>query len=70
MLETIACTVFCLITRLSGIDRRIGFVGTSCIALVTIPLSVLVITGPSRRFEWRQRTRTKRNPPAGHFIPQ
>ena len=66
MLETIAYTDFCLITKLCGIDRRIGFVGSSRIALVTIPLSVLVITGPSRRFEWCQRTLTKRNLPAGN----
>ena len=50
MLEAIAYTGFCLITRLFGIDRRIGFVGTSCIALVTTPLLVLpisLIIGPS-----------------------
>jgi hypothetical protein len=59
MLESIVYIIFCLLTGLCGIDRRMGFVGTFLLALVTTPLLVLpllLITGPSRRVEWRRRT--------------
>jgi hypothetical protein len=54
MPETILYIVFCLLTALLGIDRRIGFLGTFVVALVTTPLlvaPVLMVTAPSRRIE-------------------
>jgi hypothetical protein len=57
MLEAIIYIVFCLLTGLCGIDRRIGFFGTFFLALVTTPLVVLpllLLTGPSRRAEMRR----------------
>ncbi|MEJ2376072.1 MAG: hypothetical protein P8Y53_01850 [Pseudolabrys sp.] len=59
MLETIIYVIFCILTGLCGIDRRMGFLGTFLLALVTTPLIVLpllLITGPNRRFEWRRRS--------------
>lgn len=59
MLEPIVYIVFCLLTGLCGIERRMGFFGTFFFALLTTPLvvlPVLLITGPSRRVEWRRRT--------------
>jgi hypothetical protein len=59
MLESIIYVVFCLLTGICGIDRRMGFFGTFALALVTTPLVVLpllLITGPNRRIEWRRRT--------------
>jgi hypothetical protein len=59
MIETVAYIVFCLLTGLCGIGRRLGFFGTFVLALVTTPLVVLpllLITGPSRRFELRRRS--------------
>ena len=58
MLEAIVYLVFRVLTGLGGIHRRMGFLGTFVLALLTTPLVVppiLVITGPSRRVEWRQR---------------
>jgi hypothetical protein len=58
MLEAIVYLVFCVLTGLCGSHRRIGFLGTFVLALVTTPLVVLpilLITGPSRRVEWRYR---------------
>lgn len=58
MLEAIVYIVFCVLTGLCGMHRRMGFLGTFLVALVTTPLVVLpilLITGPSRRVEWRQR---------------
>ena len=58
MLESIVYIVFCALTGLCGIDRRMGFFGTFLLALVTTPLvvlPVLLLTGPSRRIEWRRR---------------
>jgi hypothetical protein len=40
-------------------ERRMGFWGTFILALATTPLlvlPVLLVTGPSRRIEWRRRT--------------
>jgi hypothetical protein len=59
MIELIIYIVFCVLTGLCGIERRMGFFGTFALALVTTPLVVLpllLITGPSRRVEWRRRT--------------
>ncbi len=58
MLETIIYIIFCVLTGLCGIGRRMGFLGTFILALVTTPLlvlPVLLITGPSRHIEWRRR---------------
>ena len=55
MVEATIYVVFCILTGLCGIDRRMGFFGTFVIALVTTPLvvlPVLLLTGPSRRVEW------------------
>jgi hypothetical protein len=59
MLEIIVYVTFCVLTGLCGIDRRLGFFGTFLLALVATPLvvlPVLLLTGPSRRVEWRRRT--------------
>ena len=59
MLEAIVYIIFCVLTGLCGSDRRLGFFfGTFVLALVTTPLvvlPVLLLTGPSRRVEWRRR---------------
>jgi hypothetical protein len=59
MLEATVYITFCLLTGLCGVDRRMGFFGTFVLALVATPLvvlPVLLLTGPSRRVEWRRRT--------------
>ena len=59
MLETIVYLVFCVLTGLCGIERRLGFFGTFLLAVLTTPLVVLpllLLTGPSRRMEWQRRT--------------
>jgi hypothetical protein len=59
MLEVLVYVIFCLLTGLCGIERRMGFFGTFLLALVTTPLlvlPVLLLTGPSRRVEWHRRT--------------
>jgi hypothetical protein len=59
MLEASVYIVFCVLTGLCGIDRRLGFFGTFLLALATTPLvvlPVLLLTGPSHRVEWRRRT--------------
>ena len=59
MLEATIYIIFCVLTGLCGSDRRMGFLGTFLLALATTPLVVLpllLITGPSRRVEWRRRT--------------
>jgi hypothetical protein len=56
MVEATIYVVFCILTGLCGIDRRMGFFGTFVIALITTPLvvlPVLLLTGPSRRVGWR-----------------
>jgi len=58
MLEAFVYVVFCALTGLCGIDRRMGFFGTFLLALLTTPfvvLPVLLLTGPSRRAEWPRR---------------
>jgi hypothetical protein len=57
-LAIIAYIIVCLLTGFLGTDRRMGYLGTFLLALVTTPLVVwivLFITGPSRRVEWRRR---------------
>jgi hypothetical protein len=59
MLEATVYIVFCILTGLCGIDRRMGFFGTFLLALAATPLLVLpilLLTGPSRRVEWRRKT--------------
>ena len=58
MLEAIVYILFCVLTGLCGVHRRMGFLGTFLIALAATPLlvlPVLFLTGPSRRVEWRPR---------------
>jgi len=58
MLEAIVYIVFCVLTGLCGVNRRMGFLGTFVLALASTPLLVLPVlffTGPSRRVEWRPR---------------
>jgi len=58
MLEAIVYIVFCALTGVCGVDRRMGFFGTFFLALVTTPfvvLPVLLLTGQSRRAEWPRR---------------
>jgi hypothetical protein len=58
MLEVILYIIFCILTGLCGVNRRMGFIGTFILALATTPLvvlPVLLLTGPSRRVEWRRR---------------
>jgi hypothetical protein len=59
MLEASVYIIFCVLTGLCGINRRLGFFGTFLFALATTPLvvlPVLLLTGPSRPVEWRYRT--------------
>jgi len=59
MLESMIYLVFCVLTGLCGIGRKMGFLGTFLLAVCTTPLIVLpilLLTGPSRRFEWHRRT--------------
>jgi len=56
MVETTLYVVFCILTGLCGVNRRLGFFGTFVLALIITPLvvlPVLLLTGPSRRVEWR-----------------
>ena len=61
MLEAVIYIVFCVLTGLLGIDRRMGFFGTFLIAIVTTPffvLPVLLLTAPSSgRVGWWWRRR-------------
>jgi len=55
MAEVILYLVFCVLTGLYGIERRLGFFGIFLLALATTPLLVmpaLLITAPRRRIEW------------------
>jgi len=57
MLEAIIYIILCLLTGLCGSQRRMGFLGTFILAIITTPLMVLpvlLLTGPSRRIEWRR----------------
>jgi len=59
MVEAIVYILFCVLTGLCGTNRRMGFLGTFLLAIVTTPLVVLpllLLTGPSRRrVEWRRK---------------
>jgi hypothetical protein len=58
MLESIVYLILCVRTAFRGIHRRIGFFGTLALAIIATPmviLPVLLLTGPSRRFEWHPR---------------
>ena len=58
MLEPIVYIILCVLTGLCGSQRRMGFFGTFILAIITTPLvvlPVLLLTGPSRRVEWRRR---------------
>ena len=58
MLEPIVYLIFCVLTGLCGMERRMGFFGTFLLAVVVTPLVVLpllLLTGPSRRVEWHRR---------------
>ena len=58
MLESIIYIILCVLTGLCGSQRRRGIFGTFILALITTPLvvlPVLLLTGPSRRVEWRRR---------------
>lgn len=73
MLEAIVYIAFCLLTGLCGIERRMGFVGTFFLALVTTPLlvlPVLLLTGPSRRVEWRRRTQSSGSDRVAERVPR
>jgi peptidoglycan/LPS O-acetylase OafA/YrhL len=57
MLEAIFYIIFCLLTGLCGIHRRMGFFVTFLAALVFTPVIVLLLllmTGPSHRVEWQR----------------
>ena len=50
MVEAVIYIIFCVLTGLLGIDRRMGFFGTFLIAIVTTPfivLPILLLTAPS-----------------------
>jgi hypothetical protein len=58
MVEAIVYIMFCVLTGLCGSHRRMGFLGTFVLALITTPLvvlPVLLLTGPSRHAEGHRR---------------
>jgi hypothetical protein len=58
MLEPIVYIILCVLTGLCGSHLRMGVLGTFLLALILTPvvmLPVLLLTGPSRRIEWRRR---------------
>jgi hypothetical protein len=58
MLEAVIYIIFCLLTGICGMGRRMGFFGTFLLALFATPLvvlPVLLLTGPSRNVEWHRR---------------
>jgi hypothetical protein len=58
MLELVAYLIFCALTGLLGVHRRMGFFGTFALTVLFTPLLVLPVlffTGPSNRFEWHPR---------------
>jgi hypothetical protein len=51
--------IFCVLTGLCGVQRRMGFIGTFIFALLVTPIPVLLVlllTAPSRRYESQRRT--------------
>ncbi len=58
MVESILYIVFCLVTGVCGMHRRLGLFGTFILALILTPIPVLLlllVTGPSHRVEWVRR---------------
>jgi hypothetical protein len=58
MIEALFYFLFCLLTGLCGIQRRLGFFGTFLLSLVLTPIPILLLlllTGPSKRIEVQQR---------------
>ncbi|HZP68827.1 MAG TPA: hypothetical protein VFB29_02685 [Pseudolabrys sp.] len=58
MVEAVIYVIFCILTGLLGIDRRMGFWGTFLITIVTTPfvvLPILLLTAPSGRVGWHRR---------------
>jgi hypothetical protein len=58
MPELIIYVVFCALTGIGGMDRRLGFFTTFFLALAFTPFLVLpflLISGPSRNSKWRGR---------------
>ena len=58
-IAVIIYVIFCLLTGLCGVQRRMGFLGTFIFALLVTPIPVLIVlllTAPSRRFESQRRT--------------
>lgn len=58
MVEAVIYVIFCALTGVLGIDRRMGFFGTFLIAIVTTPfivLPILLLTGPSGKVGWHRR---------------
>ena len=52
MIELVIYVAFCAVTGLLGMDRRMGFIGTFVLTLLTTPLimiPVLLLTGRSAR---------------------
>jgi hypothetical protein len=50
--------IFCMLTGLCGIQRKLGFWGTFVIALLVTPIPVLLVlllTAPSRRYDASQK---------------
>jgi hypothetical protein len=50
--------LFCLLTGLCGIQRRLGFFGTFLLSLILTPIPILLLlllTGPSKRIEVHER---------------
>jgi hypothetical protein len=59
MIQETIYVVLCILTGVCGMNRRLGFWGTSIIALLVTPIPVLLVlalTGPSHRREehWRR----------------
>jgi hypothetical protein len=52
MVEAVIYVIFCVLTGLLGVDRRMGFFGTFFLAIITTPfvvLPILLLTAPSGR---------------------
>lgn len=57
MIEVVIYIIFCALTALFGSHRRMGFIGTFVLTLLTTPLimiPVLVLTGQSSKAQWPQ----------------
>jgi len=57
MLEAAIYIVFCLLTGLCGIDRRMGFFGTFFFAMIATPLvvlPVLFLTSHPNQVDWHR----------------